>query len=346
MLSNGFSIIALVSEEEGDEASRPSNRIKALWRQFHMNYAAITEAADGLYRIIAGTVTHPSYEYQHNAYEGLRRQVAGITLVRYVTVPQNFEADDFETVVYEGVYSAWGLGSATEALKMLLEDADRATSRLAELVVQHEDRKLSRVVMFLTMLTIISVLYDLSVFTIPGTNIAEVLWTFIFTDKTIIMLLYVILSICIYIYMWKPKFARKITDGTLKLLLRCSGYVASLRENFTTRHEASEGLCVLANSTAVRSPAAPCGTHSTPRAAPHLAPGDMMPQPLRQRAGRGLFVDREPLLQAVPGNEIPRPRRDLSHCYPGLADGHGCLFRLKIFRSRSALASRTALCLS
>ena len=64
MLNNGYGIVALVFEEDGwkeqqlyvggsdsykiTTRARPSLRLRAIWRYMHMNYAALTDASDGL----------------------------------------------------------------------------------------------------------------------------------------------------------------------------------------------------------------------------------------------------------------------------------------------------------
>jgi hypothetical protein len=172
----GFSFVALVTEQPAPPATpatgqmkypySPARRIRALLRQFHLNYSAITESSHLLQEVIADTLRRRSTGAlsDDDGQQSMRQIVATIAMVRYRSAKTNFESDDFETAVYGGAADAWGIEGADAALKMALDDADRVTTRDSETKREHEERRLNQLLVFLALLTTISVLQDFTQF--------------------------------------------------------------------------------------------------------------------------------------------------------------------------------------
>lgn len=168
ILYTGFSFVALLVDPEKQDGLVPiSAYVRALLRQMHMNYAAITDASHLLQETIARTLRKEAQddaETDAESHERLRQVVAALAMIRYRSMRTNFEADDLEVSVYGAAADAWGMEGVTSALTVALDDADRATSRLNEAKRQDDDRRLNYLICFLALLTAIGVLQEFTSF--------------------------------------------------------------------------------------------------------------------------------------------------------------------------------------
>jgi hypothetical protein len=191
ILVSAFGMVALVTESEapvlekpnatserrpGNTLMPPSKRLQAMWRYVHLHYAALTEAADGLRfsmekALLTGSdrAEEPSQEHRK-----LTRIVGLLSVFKYSTVPGNFEADDFEDIVYGNAYKVWGLGEADQTLSDAISDADRITSRLSEIAIQKEQRKLNALALILAVIGSVGAI--LSGLQLIGLTISQYSW--------------------------------------------------------------------------------------------------------------------------------------------------------------------------
>jgi hypothetical protein len=168
VLAQDMSLLAVVTEEPNTSSElslrRPSRRVRAIWRQVHMHYAALTEATSGVQKFISRAIkaraTLESEDNTATTYEQLRRASAVLEDIRFRSIRQHFEADDFEPAVHSRAYETWGVESASAALGNLLDAADRVTSRLNDIVARTAEKRLNRLVAALAVITVLSVMHD------------------------------------------------------------------------------------------------------------------------------------------------------------------------------------------
>jgi len=159
-LCHGLIIVALVCEPQAvkDQPLRPSNRLRALWRYVHLNYAFLTVATDALQAVIETTLRPRTRAEMAELFTRYRDVTTLLSLVKENTNPVFYESDDLEVMVYNDLFDVWGLKGADAALTTALDDANIATSRLREAVSQSEERYLNRIGLVIAVLGAIGTL--------------------------------------------------------------------------------------------------------------------------------------------------------------------------------------------
>jgi hypothetical protein len=161
VLVGEVSLLAVVGEDvealSESAQNRPSLRVRSIWRQMLMHYAALTEATLGVNNFIEESVDADA-AHAEQTYARLRRTSAILEVIRFRSLSQNFAADGFEAALYD----AWDVVGASTSLGELLGVADRVTARLNEVVVQAADRRLNVLLAGLAVITVLSVIHDIA----------------------------------------------------------------------------------------------------------------------------------------------------------------------------------------
>jgi ABC-type multidrug transport system fused ATPase/permease subunit len=161
---SGFGMVALVFEphpwHDGTAAdifeisTSPSRKITALRRTLLLNYGAMTTATNALKQFLIKSLTTSGRAATIELHENLRRIIVALSVIKHEARRELIESDDIETYAYKALYEAWNLPSQIDLLSEMINDADKAASRLSESNIHEEDRTFTLILILLTLVTI------------------------------------------------------------------------------------------------------------------------------------------------------------------------------------------------
>ena len=164
---SGFGMVALVHEQQpwrgGDSlgtrfewGQSPSRKIAALRRTMLSNYGATTTATNVLKQFLIKSLTITGRRGAE-LHDELRRITAAFSAIKHDAKCELIDADDIESYCYSAMYESWGLPAQLSVLNEMIEDADKAASRLSESNVHEEERAFTIILIILTLVTIVGI---------------------------------------------------------------------------------------------------------------------------------------------------------------------------------------------